>query len=147
MNANISTILADITKTFAPGIAGKIADLLLKPSPAFIVRELIGDFTGQFSVDRPSGPIGVDAFGINWEVLSYGGGIGIDPTTPQRFGLNILDLDIRYTDNDGHVFTGDAPVFDYSNGYYFWPTSFPTVIEGTIVPSVELRLYWLLAGI
>lgn len=147
MNANITTILGDLTKTFFPGVVGKISDLLLKPTPSFVVRELVGDFTGQFSIDRPSGPIGVDAFGINWEVLTVGEGIGIDPTTPQRFETNLLAIDVRYTDNDGHIFTGDAPRFDYSNGYYFWPTSFPTVIEGTIAPSVEVRLWWLLAGL
>lgn len=118
---------------------------LAKPPVGFLTRELIGDYSGNVTFTRPSGPVGVDAFGLTWEVLTYGGGIGLDTGVPVRFETRLLDVQVQHTDHDGHLFVSHADEFDFSNWYLFFDPAFPTQVDVAIGPSVEIRFYWLLA--
>jgi hypothetical protein len=147
LTAKVDSVLADITRTFAPGIISTIGDLLLHPGPNFMVRELIGDYELIQGFTRPAPGIGVNAFGLMWEVQSYGPGIGLDPTVPQLFETRLLSIEQRHTLADDHEYTSDATTFSWSNGIYLFQPSFPTQINVAIVPSVVMRFWWLLAGV
>lgn len=142
ITAKLDSVLAAVTRNFGPFV-GVLSDLLLHPSPGFLGRELIGDFTDVQAFTRPAPGVGVNAFGITWEVVSYGGGIGIDPGTPVEFHTNLLQLEIVGTDGDGHEFTAAASEWTISNYYYLFDTSFPTRVQVAIAPSVTMRFYWL----
>lgn len=86
---------------------------LTKPPPGLQVRELIGDFTGNNAFTRPAPGVGVNAFGITWEVQTYGGGIGLDTGTPERFEIDLLEISTDHTDHDGHEFTSGAFRYTY----------------------------------
>lgn len=140
----VASILAGITANFGGGVTSFIGQFFTKPPVSFQTRELIGEFSGSGSFDRPAPGVGVDAFGITWEVVSYGSGIGLDTGVPVRFEVELLDLAVVYTDHDGHEFVNDADQWDYSNHYRWFDPSFPTRVDYVIAPSVTLRFYWLL---
>lgn len=139
-------ILAGITSTFGGTIAQTIGQFFTRPPLSAVTRELIGDFSGSVSFTRTAPGVGVNAFGITWEVISYGGGIGLDTGVPVRFETELLDLAVVYGDADAHEFVGSADVYVFSNYYRFFDPAFPKRIDVVIAPSVVLRFYWLLVG-
>lgn len=147
----LNAVQAAVTMSF-PGLPTfGLSDLfallgpIVHPPAGFQVRELIGDFDGNNTFTRPGGGFGVNAFGITWEVQTYGGGIGLDTGTPVRFETDLLEISIEHTDHDGHDFVSAAERFDYSNKYYYFDPMFPTRVNVVIAPSVTIRFYWLLA--
>lgn len=146
IGVQVTSILDSVVRTFLPGISGKIADLILSPNPPLMTRELIGDFEGFQSFQRPFPAGGVNAFGINWEVLSYGSGIGLDESVPVEFETDLLELEQRHTLADSHELTTATARFRFSNGLWLFQPSFPTRINVAIVPSATIRFWWLLAG-
>lgn len=128
--------LGDLLQWFGP---------LTKPPPGLQVRELIGDFEGNHSFVRPAPGVGVNAFGITWEVQTYGGGIGLDTGTPVRFEVDLLEISTDHTDHDGHEFTSGAFRYNYSNAYHWFDPSFPTRVNVSVAPSVTIRFWWILA--
>jgi hypothetical protein len=144
---DVGAIREAVSLEWAPGIIGTISDLLFHPGPGFLVRELIGDFEGIQSFQRTAPGVGVNAFGLMWEVVSYGGGIGIDPTTPVFFETQLLLVEQRHTLADDQEYTSNVSEFHYSGGLYLFEPSFPTRINVTIAPSVTMRFWWLLVGL
>jgi hypothetical protein len=144
LQSAVADVTSFVTKTFGTGVVRPIVDLLLHPPPGFTSRELIGDYSGSHRFTRPGGGFGVNAFGISWEVLSYGGGIGLDTGVPVRFETRLLDLAVNYLDNSAHEYVANALEFNWSNQYVFFETSFPSSVDVVIAPSVTLRFYWLL---
>lgn len=128
-----------------PGFAGQLVNNIIgSPSPGLVTRSLIGDFTECGALTRPAFGAEVDAFGLAWEVVTYGGGVGLDASVPQRFEPWLLDLELRHTDHDGHEYTSGTASFDYSNGYWFFQPVLPARVNYCILPSATLRFYWLL---
>jgi hypothetical protein len=144
MQVDVTSLLSGVF-TSLPGFAGQFINNIVGNPPVGIVkRELIGDFTLCGGLTRPAFGTNVDAFGIAWEVISYGGGIGVDVDVPQRFETRLLDLELRHRDHDAHEFTSNVAQFDYSNGYWFFSPILPQQVNYCIAPSVTMRLYWLL---
>lgn len=142
---------AAVTMSF-PGLTSfGLSDLLTlfgpfaHPPIGLQTRELIGDFDGNVAFDRPAPGIGVNAFGLSWEVQTYGGGIGLDAGTPLRFEVDLLELSLDHTNHDGHEYTSAAARFDYSNGLWYFDPMFPTRVNVSIAPSVTIRFWWILA--
>jgi hypothetical protein len=144
IDTNVTSVLAGIL-TDIPGFAGNVINNIIgQPAPGLITRSEIGDFTECGALTRPAFGVEVDAFGLAWEVISIGGGVGIDPSVPQRFEPWLLQLEQRHSDHDGHEYTSAAVRFDYSNGYWFFQPILPHLINYCILPSATLRFYWLL---
>lgn len=129
------------------GTAIQLAGGLLHPPLGFVARELIGDFDGNGSLTRTAPGVGVNAFGLTWEILTYGQGIGVDAGLPVRLETRMLELVLDHTDRHAHEFVSATALFDYSNAYWFFPEAFPTRVNFQIAPSVTLRLYWLLVSL
>jgi hypothetical protein len=147
MQTDVTSILTSILGGI-PGFTGQIINNIIgQPAPGLVTRELIGDFTGCGALTRTAFGQPVDAFGLAWEVISLGGGVGIDTSVPQRFEPWLIDIEQRHKDHAGHEYTSGTARFDYSNGYWFFQPSLPSLINYCILPSVTLRLYWLLVTV
>lgn len=149
--ANLATVKTQTMVSF-PGIAGfglgDIARFLgpfSHPPLGFIHRVLIGDYDTAAALTRPAPGIGVNAFGLAWEVVSYGGGIGLDPGAPLRFDVPIMTVDLEHTDSAGHDFVSATYLADFSNYYWFFDPAVPTRVNVYPTPSYTVRLYWLVA--
>lgn len=64
---------------------------------ALVGRRIIGlelitpDRSGEGALTRPGGPFGVNAFGIQWQLISAPPGFGIDEGVPDRTEINHQD--------------------------------------------------------
>lgn len=145
INTKLDTIQESVTASF-PGVGNfPLSGLLTHPPLGFVTRELIGDFTDAGDLTRPAPGTGVNAFGLTWEIVTFGDGIGVDPGAPERLAVDLLQLELVHTDHDGHEFVSAAADFNYENTYWFFDPALPTRVQFAIAPSVVLRFYWLLA--
>lgn len=143
----VPEILSGITANFGGAITRTLGSFFLHPPTSVLVRELIGDFSGQAAFQRTAPGVGVNAYGITWQVQSYGGGIGVDPSTPPRFETRLLEIEVIHELADGQELTSDIHSIDYSNGLVLFDHAFPERIQVDIAPSVTIRFWWLLVGL
>jgi hypothetical protein len=121
-----------------------ISQLLQSPPIGLLVRELIGDLSGEGTLTRPEGPFNVNAFGLAWEVLEAGEGIGVAEGAPDRLVTHMLDLQLVHVLADANNETTSVVSFDYGDALWLFAPMLPHEVKYWIGPSVTLRMYWLL---
>lgn len=146
LTAQVAAVKAAVTITF-PGsaVATAIASLVPNPGPALLVRsQITGDRGGAACMTRTVGPIGVLAYGIAWDVISYPAGVGLNEGAPDWFSLPFLQLETRHTDLNSDVYSSAWDTFRVTDSRWLWPQPFPTEVCYWILPGFTVRFYWLL---
>lgn len=129
------------------GILSPIADLLAHPAAGLLGRSLITpDRSGEGTLVRPSGPVGVNAFGLAWHVVSYPPQLGIDEGAPDTWEIPILHLALTHTDASGFEYTSSWERFGITDSRWLFEPAFPTLVSYWIQPGVAIRFYWVLFG-
>ena len=109
-----------------------------------LVRETIsGAKTGSGSLTRPSGPIGVDAFGITWDFFTVPAGFGSTPGNPTRYENEMLQLGVVHQDLGTHQYYSEYHSFDAEGLYLVFANLAPTQIDYNIAPGVVVSFFWL----
>lgn len=112
------------------------------------VRELITpDRTLEGTLERPGGPFDVNAFGLEWEVVSFPPGNGVKQGAPDRWSRRILDLQLVGTDASSNEYTRSYESYDVDHYRVTWNPLGLTRIQYWIEPGTTIRFYWLLLGI
>lgn len=143
MAADVATIKAASFATFGSQLV-PISQLLQSPPIGLLVRELIGDLEGEGTLTRPEGPFNVNAFGLAWEVVAAGEGIGVDEGAPDTLFTHMLDLQLVHQLADANNETTSIASFDYGDAMWLFNPMLPHEVKYWIGPSVTLRMYWLL---
>jgi hypothetical protein len=95
-------------------------------------------------VDRVRGPVGVDAFGIDWEITITPAGIGTKIDTQVVFDRTILQLREVKPDLGGTLISGPPIDIDAIEGRHYF-SEFPlTRVALFVYPFCEVNLYWVL---
>jgi hypothetical protein len=146
--ADVSAIKAATFATFAEGVTVPISQMLGAPPMGFLSRELISpDRTGEGSLTRPSGPVGVDAFGIAWEVVGKAAGIGISEGAPDTLETHMLDLVLIHQLHDSNLEDTARASFNFGDALWMFPVPFPSSVSYWIGPGVTIRFYWLIISL
>lgn len=132
-----------------PGLPNlPLGQLLSGTLPINSVREIITpDRTLEGTLQRVTGPIDVNAFGIEWEVVSAPAGVGVAQGAPDRWSRRILDLQLIATDGSSNEYTRSFESFHVHHYRYMFNGLGLTRIHYWIEPGITLRFYWLLFGI
>lgn len=115
------------------------------PPLALLGRETIpGLLTGSGTLTRPSGPIGVDAFGLIWSFFTVPSGYGYAYGPTLEYVERMVQWSVEYTLIDGHSFT-----LEYYDAHsdalpFLWVEPFPTSVLYDIAPGVGIAASWLL---
>jgi len=143
----ISVDLADIKAASFASFGSQlvpISQLIQSPPIGLLVRELIGDLTGEGTLTRPVGGFNVNAFGLAWEVQAAGEGIGVSEGAPDMLVTHMLDLQLVHTLADANNETTSIARFAYGDAMWLFSPMLPHEVKYWIGPSITLRMYWLL---
>jgi hypothetical protein len=94
-------------------------------------------------LDRPSGPVGVDAFGITWDFFTVPAGFGSTPGNPVRYENTMLQLGVVHKDLGTHEYYSEYHSFDAEGIYLTFALLAPVRIDYTIAPGVAVSFFWL----
>lgn len=109
-----------------------------------VVRETItGVFSGSGSLTRPSGPIGVDAFGITWDFFTIPAGFGSTPGNPTLYENQMLQLGVVHQDLGTHQYFSEYHAFNVEGIYLMFSLLAPVEVQYTIAPGVQVVFFWL----
>jgi hypothetical protein len=133
------------------GIGGGWTDLA-QDLIATVGRRILGtelivpDLSGEGVLTRPGGPFGVNAFGIQWQLLSAPPGIGFDEGVPDRTEIDHMQLTFMRGSSQGLVTVDSRYVADI-NGQWVWGLDSPDQLDYFVIPGVTVRAWWLLLQI
>jgi len=116
------------------GLVGKrlFNDVLIEP-----------DRSGEGSLTRP-GPLGgVNAFGIQWQLVSVPSGFGIDEGAPDQTEIDFMQLSYMY-DSDVGLVPSDSKYIRSLNGRWNWGLSYPDAVNYFIMPGATVRFWWII---
>jgi hypothetical protein len=115
-------------------------------------RRIIGleliepDRSGEGALTRPGGPFGVNAFGIQWQLIDRPPGIGLDEGVPDRTEFDYQQLTFMRGTSQGLVPTDSRYVRDL-NGQWVWGLDSPDQLDHFIMPGVTVRFWWVVLQI
>lgn len=129
-----------------PQLPQGVIQLIAEPPFGILSRELGFTLTaGLTSIQRPRGPVHVDAFGLSFSFVaipaSFGSAIGVVTDYEER----ICQFAPRYTDLSGHDFYGGFQDVFHEGEFYFFPQAFPTAIDVFVTVGCVVTQYWLVA--
>jgi hypothetical protein len=140
MSADVTAIKGSTFKTFGPGVVTPIAELISAPPLGFLHRELITpDRSGEGNLTHTLSP----AFGLTWEVISAGEGIGVEEGAPDSLVTKMLQLQLIHTLGDSSQETTFTGVFDYGDALLIFTPPLPSIVRYWIGPSIVVRFHWL----
>jgi hypothetical protein len=109
-----------------------------------LVREtIVGGLSGSGSLTRPSGPVGVDAFGFTWDFFTIPAGFGSTPGNPTRYENRMLQLGVVHADLGGHLYYSEYHDFDVEGIYLIFERLAPVRLDYNIAPGVVITGFWL----
>ena len=124
-----------------------IIQQFLHPPVGLMTREVIsgGPYSGYNSFQRVRGPVGVDAFGIGWDIEEVPDGYGSfgDPLAV-IYDRQVLTMRVLHRLFDGSDAWTQAVFANEQNGYILFNESFPWLIRTLLSPGVTASFYWLL---
>lgn len=124
-----------------------ILETLLHPPLGLLKRELItGTFSGAGSIDRVSGPVGVNAYGLTWDIVTIPDGYGYIIGTPTVYYERIIQAATSHVGLDSHELLSEWHEFNVEGAYWLWDNPLPHKIYYNIGVGIELALFWLVIG-
>lgn len=124
-----------------------ITQLLVTPPTILTTMEaVIGNpfFAGRYFLDRVRGPIGLDAFGVQWSVTVTPPGMGSFIRTDIQFDRDVLEIREVKSDLGGTLVEGERHLTAAQAGRIFF-SEFPiTRIAVWIYPGCEVNFEWIL---
>lgn len=122
-----------------------ILNALLHPPLGLLSRSIIpGTFTGAGDIDRPAGPIGVNAFGLTFDLLTVPAGWGRVEGFPDVWLPRLVQLATVHRGADGHDLISEYHDFYAEGLYWLWENPFPQYVHYEVSPGVELVFFWIL---
>lgn len=95
-------------------------------------------------VDRVRGPVGLDAFGIQWQVTLAPAGIGSTIYTQINYDRVVMELREVKSDIGGTLVFGRTLDVSEAEGRMFFSTFPLTRLALWVYPGVEVQLHWIL---
>jgi hypothetical protein len=118
----------------------------LHPPVGLMRAELIaaGPFSSDFTLSRPRGPIGTDAFGFRWLVVQAPGGYG----TTQGPGFLVFDRVVLQVAVVHQLLDGSTAITaelatDRNSGFFLFNESLPLNVHCIASPGVFVDMSWL----
>lgn len=140
LQTDVATIKAASFGTFDPSTIVPLSELLVAPPLGFLHRELITpDRTGEGTLTHTLAP----AFGLTWEVIGAGAGIGVSEGAPDTLVTHMLDLQLVHTLGDSSLETTARHTFDYGDAMMLFEPARPSLVNYWIGPSITIRFHWL----
>jgi len=115
------------------GLVGKrlFNDVLIEP-----------DRSGEGSLTRPGALGGVNAFGIQWQLVTVPAGFGIDEGAPDQTEIDFMQLSYMY-DSDIGLVPSDSKYIRSISGRWNWGLSYPDAVDYFIMPGAVVRFWWI----
>lgn len=121
-----------------------IGDFLGGALGGLAVRETITpDRSGEGTLDRPFLGVDVNAYGIEWEVVSAPAGNGVVQGAPDRWSRRVLDLQLVGTDVAANEYTRTYDSFHVDHYRLMFQGFGLTRLHYWIEPGITVRFYWL----
>jgi len=124
-----------------------ISQFLHPPLGLLSIEALSGNpYSGYTLLNRPAGPIGVNAFGIMWAAESWPDGYGRNSMfIDTDFDRRILRVQVYHILFDGTGVVSEFLDTNRQTGYMLFNESFPFSVGTEWQPGVVGSFYWLLA--
>jgi hypothetical protein len=140
LQADVAEVKIASFGTFDPSTVVPLSEMLVAPPLGFLHRELIEpDRTGEGTLTHTATP----AYGLTWEVIEAGVGIGVSEGAPDTLVTHMLDLQLIHTLGDSSLETTARHTFDYGDAMMIFDPARPSQVKYWIGPSITVRFHWL----
>jgi hypothetical protein len=124
-----------------------VIEQFLHPPISAMTREAIagGPFTSFQGFTRPRPGVNVDAFGIQYELVSAPAGYGhVTVLGGELYSVPLLALKVFHELLDSTSVVDQEADFRLSKGYILFNLSFPALVTAEMSPGVFCDFHWLL---
>lgn len=131
-----------------PSIPSGVIDFFIHPPWGVLQLEHIAGapfFTGQYALDRPRGPVRVDAYGLLWSVTTEAPGVGLTPGLVTEYDERVIEISLTYQLLDGTFIQGARLASSWDNGQFMFDQLLPYGVDVRIGVPFSVDLWWLLA--
>lgn len=125
-----------------------VVQQFLHPPIGLLAREVIagGPFSAYNSFQRVRGPVGVDAFGIGWDLEDWPDGYGTSgEPVALVFDRTVLVLRILHRFFDGSDAWTQVATVRNQTGFVLFDEALPWLVRTNLSPGVSASFWWLVA--
>lgn len=124
-----------------------VVQQFLHPPIGLLRRETIAiDQTGYHSYQRVRGPVGVDAFGIGWNINTWPSGYGtFDSPIDVLFDRAVVQIRVLHRFLDGSDAWTQTTDSNEQVGFILFKEALPWLVRTLLSPGVAGDFYWLVA--
>ena len=101
-------------------------------------------FGGSYTVSRPAGPVGVDAFGIWYSLTLERAGAGFTFGNVRIFDDRVVQLTVDHTMRDGSLVVTQRMEGFAEFDLLMFEEAVPTDVRVTVTQGFGVDLYWVL---
>lgn len=132
-----------------PDVTVPIIQTILHPPLGVMGLEHLptAPFTGgSYAIDRPRGPLRVDAYGLFWSVSAAALGTGNIPGLVTEWEDRVVEIGVIHQMLDGTFVYSQRLATNLDAGFVLWEEALPYGIDLVVGPPFLVDFYWCVIG-